>query len=80
MLRKLGKLDYTQLKSYQSIALLSILGKGLEKIIVTRISYLIKIYQLLPKEYTGGRKLFLIKNAIYIVLERVYKAWKFKNN
>ena len=73
ILRKLGKADYIQSKLYRSIALLSTLGKGLKKIIVTRISYLMKIYQLLFKEYIGGRKLFSIENAIYIVLKGIYK-------
>ena len=80
VLRKPGKADYTQPKSYRPIALLSTLGKGLEKIIATRISYLVETHQLLPKEHTGGRKLSSIENAIHMVLEGVHKAWKSKDN
>ena len=80
VLRKPGKDDYTLPKSYRPIALLSTLGKGLEKIIATRISYLVEKYELLPKEHTGERKLSSIENAIHMVLEGVHKAWKSKDS
>ena len=80
VLRKPEKDDYTQPKSYRPIALLSTLGKGLEKVIAARLSYLVEEYQLLPKEHTGGRKLSSIENAIHMILKGVHGAWKNRDN
>ena len=46
-LRKPGKEDYTQAKSYRPVALLNTLGKVLEKLIARRLSELVERYSLL---------------------------------
>lgn len=75
VLRKPGKDDYTQPKSYRPIALLNTLGKVLEAIIANRLAYLADVYQLLPRRHTGGRKLASTEHAIHVLLQRIYKAW-----
>ena len=74
ILKKSDKDDYIQLKAYRPIALLNTLGKELKKIIIMRLSYLIEKYQLLLKKHTKDRKLSLIENAIYMILEEIHKA------
>ena len=44
ILRKFDKNDYIQFKTYRSIVLLNALEKRLEKIIITRLNYLIEKY------------------------------------
>ena len=48
--------DYSNPKSYRVIALLNCLGKVLEKIIATRLSYLANISELLHDTQLGSRK------------------------
>lgn len=55
-LRKPGKEDYTQVKSYRPVALLNTLGKILEKDIARRLSALVERHALLPPTHMGGRK------------------------
>jgi hypothetical protein len=47
MLKKLKKSDYIKLLAYRLIALLNILGKVLEAVILNRIKFITKIYDLL---------------------------------
>jgi ribonuclease HI len=75
VLRKLDKDDYTQPKSYRPIALLNTLGKALEAVVASRLTYLADTYQLLPKQHTGGRKLASTDHAIHLLLQRIYRAW-----
>jgi ribonuclease HI len=74
-LRKPGKDDYTQPKSYRPIALLNTLGKALEAIIANRLTYLADTYHLLPSRHTGGRKLASTDHAIHLLLQRIHEAW-----
>lgn len=55
-LRKPGKEDYTQVKSYRPVALLNTLGKVLEKMIARRLSELVGRFSLLPETHMGGRR------------------------
>lgn len=75
VLRKPGKDDYTQPKSYRPIALLSTLGKAMEAVIANRLAYLADTYQLLPRRHTGGRKLASTEHAIHLLLQRIHQAW-----
>ena len=75
VLRKPGKDDYTQPKSYRPIALLNTLGKALEAIIASRLTYLADTYGLLPSRHTGGRKLASTDHAMHVLLQRIHKAW-----
>ena len=75
-LRKPGRGDYRQLKSYRSIALLNTLGKVMESIIAKRISYAVEEHGLLPKQHMGGRKGVSTDQAIHLLLERIHTIWK----
>ncbi len=74
-LRKPGKDDYTQPKSYRPIALLNTLGKALEAIVADRLAYLADTYGLLPSRHTGGRKLASTDHAIHFLLQQIHHAW-----
>ena len=73
-LRKPGKDDYTQPKSYRPITLLNTLGKALEAIVAQRLTYLADAYHLLPSRHTGGRKLASTDHAIHLLLQRIHRA------
>jgi ribonuclease HI len=75
VLRKPGKDDYTQPKSYRPIALLNTLGKALEAILATRLTYLADTHDLLPNRHTGGRKLTSTDHAVHLLLQSIHKAW-----
>jgi len=49
VLRKPAKPDYMKSKAYRPIALENTLGKVLESVIATVVSYLTEAYELLPK-------------------------------
>lgn len=46
---------YTQPRSYRPIALLNTVGKALEKIMATRISFAAEEFKMLPRRQMGGR-------------------------
>ena len=48
-LRKGGRRDWTQTKSYRPISLLATLGKNLEAVVAERLAYLAETYNLLPE-------------------------------
>ena len=75
-LRKPGKDDYTQPKSYRPITLLNTLGKALEAIVAQRLTYLADAYHLLPSRHTGGRKLASTDHTIHLLLQRIHRAWE----
>ena len=70
-LRKPGKEDYTEAKSYRPVALLSTLGKILEKIIARRLSELVERFSLLPATHMGGRKGVSTDHALHWLLEKI---------
>ena len=55
VLKKPKKPDYTTPNAYRLIALLNSLGKGLEKVVATRLSFLAETHSLLPPESFGAR-------------------------
>ncbi|KAM0742770.1 hypothetical protein ACQRIT_002947 [Beauveria bassiana] len=75
VLRKPGKDDYSQPKSYRPIALLNTLGKVLDGVMANRLAYLADTFQLLPRRHTGGRKLTSTEHAMHMLLQRIYQAW-----
>jgi ribonuclease HI len=75
VLRKPGKDDYTQPKSYRPIALLNTVGKAMEAIMADRLTYLADTYGLLPRRHTGGRKLASTEHAMHFLLQRIHQAW-----
>ena len=78
VLRKPGKPDYTVTKAYRPIALENTLGKVLESVMTDIISYLTEVYELLPAHHYGGRPGRSAEDAMMILTENIYKAWKNK--
>ena len=71
VLRKPGKPDYADPKAYRPIALLNTIGKALEAVIATCISYMVEAHSLLPQTHVGGRRWRSCEHAIHLLLERV---------
>ena len=78
VLRKPSKPDYTKAKAYRPIALENTLGKVMESIMATIISYLTETHELLPTQHYGGRPGRSAEDAMIILTENIYKAWKEK--
>ena len=74
-MRKPGKNDYSDVKSYRPIALLNTIGNVLESVLATRISYLVELHHSLPFTHTGGRKSSSAEHAIHHLVENAYTAW-----
>jgi hypothetical protein len=74
VLRKQGKDDYKQSKSYRPIALLNTLEKALKAMVANRLIYLADNYQLLPSRHTGGRKFASTDYAVHLLLQRIHEA------
>jgi hypothetical protein len=77
-LKKPGKEDYTVAKAWRPISLLSTLGKALESIIAERISYAVETLGLLPTNHFGARKRRSTEQALVLLQEYIYKAWRAK--
>ena len=76
ILCKSQKPDYTKPNAYRPIALENTLGKVLESIITDILSYLTETHQLLPLQHFGGRPGRSGEEAMTILSERIYMAWK----
>lgn len=68
--------DYTQPNSYRPISLLSTLGKILEATVATRISHLVETNDLLPQNHFGARRRRSGEQALNILIEKIYEAWR----
>ncbi|KJZ72791.1 hypothetical protein HIM_07735 [Hirsutella minnesotensis 3608] len=75
-LKKPDKDDYTVAKAWRPISLLSTLGKILEAVVAERISYAVETYGLLPANHFGARKRRSSEQALLLLQEQVYKAWR----
>jgi len=78
VLRKPNKPDYTKAKAYRPVALESTLGKVMGSVIAEIMSYLTETYELLPAHHFGGRPGRSAEDAMMILSESIYKAWKNK--
>ena len=78
VLRKPGKPDYTKTKAYRPIALENTLGKVMESVMTNIMSYLTETHELLPTQHYGGRPGRSAEDAMMILTENIYKAWKKK--
>jgi Reverse transcriptase (RNA-dependent DNA polymerase)/Endonuclease-reverse transcriptase len=76
VLRKPGKPDYTKVKAYRPIALESTIGKVFESVMAEILSYLTETHDLLPSHHFGGRPGRSTEDALMIMIENIYKAWK----
>ncbi|OBS15371.1 hypothetical protein FPOA_13812 [Fusarium poae] len=75
-LKKPGKDNYKVAKAWRPISLLSTLGKILEAVIADRISYAVETFGLLPTNHFGGRKQRSAEQALLLLQEHIYKAWR----
>src|SRR5258705_8251775 len=75
-LKKPGKEDYTTAKSWRPISLLATLGKVLESVVAERISHAVETYGLLPTNHFGARKQRSAEQALMLLQEQIYNAWR----
>ena len=75
-LRKPSKPDYSKAKAYRPISLLQTISKGLETLVARRLSYLAETHQLLPKNHFGARPKRSAVQALLLVTEKIYNAWR----
>ena len=75
-LKKPAKDNYSLAKSWRPISLLSTLGKILEAVIAERISYAVETFGLLPTNHFGARKRRSAEQALLLLQEEIYKAWR----
>lgn len=76
VLQKPGKADYTKPKAYRPISLIPTISKGLEAVIAARLSYIVERYKLLPENHFGARPKRSAEQALNLVIEKVYQAWR----
>lgn len=76
VLRKPGKADYTKPKAYRPISLIPTISKGLEAVVAARLSYIVEHYKLLPDNHFGARPKRSAEQALNLVIEKIYQAWR----
>jgi retron-type reverse transcriptase len=77
-LRKPGKSDCTEPKSYRPVALMNTLGKIMDTVLARQIQHITETCELLPHTHMGGRKNLSCEHAIHLLIEKVYKTWRRK--
>lgn len=75
-LKKPGKEDYTIAKAWRPISLLATLGKVLESVVAERISHMVEKHGLLPTNHFGARKQRSAEQALVLLQEQIYTAWR----
>lgn len=76
VLRKPGKKDYGVPRAYRPISLLPAISKGLESIVAARLSYMAERYNLLPNNHFGARRHRSSEQALNVLVECIYEAWR----
>ncbi|KDN71873.1 hypothetical protein CSUB01_09606 [Colletotrichum sublineola] len=75
-LKKPGKDDYTLAKAWRPISLLATLGKVLESVMAERIAHVVERHGLLPTNHFGARKQRSAEQALLLLQEQIYTAWR----
>lgn len=75
-LKKSDKPDYALAKAWRPISLLSTLGKLLEAVLAERLSHAVETYGLLPTNHFGARKQRSAEQALMLLQEQIYAAWR----
>ncbi|KAI2811952.1 transcriptional regulator family: Zinc finger, CCHC-type [Aspergillus niger] len=75
-LKKPNKENYTIAKAWRPISLLATLGKILESVVAERISHAVETYGLLPTSHFGARKQRSAEQALVLLQEQIYAAWR----
>ena len=78
VLRKPNKPDYTKANAYRPIVLECTIGKIVESIVAELLSYLIETHDLLPENHFGARPQRTTEDAMIVLSENIYRAWKEK--
>jgi hypothetical protein len=73
---KPGKDDYTQLKAYRSISLLSGMGKVVKKAVAELLSDVAERRGLLSDRQFGSRRGRSAIDAVAIMVDRTHVAWR----
>ncbi|KAJ6041450.1 hypothetical protein N7460_006840 [Penicillium canescens] len=63
-------------QAWRPISLLATLGKVLESVIAERISHAVETYGLLPTSHFGARKQRSAEQALLLLQEQIYAAWR----
>lgn len=74
VLRKPGKSNYTEPKSYRPVALMNILGKVMDTVLARRIQHILETFNLLLQTHMGGRKNLSCEHAIHLLTEKAHEA------
>lgn len=75
---KLNKGNYTLPRAYQPVFLLPTLSKATEYLIAQKIAYISDKYNLLLGNHFGGLKCRNTLDALIVLQEKIYQAWKDK--
>ncbi|KAI2946871.1 hypothetical protein CBS147323_11233 [Aspergillus niger] len=75
-LKKPNKENYTIAKAWRPISLLATLGKVLESVVAERISHAVETHGLLPTSHFGARKQRSAEQALVLLQEQIYAAWR----
>lgn len=52
------------------------ISKDLEAVVARRISYIAETYRLLPENHFGGRPKRSAEQALNLLVEKIYEAWR----
>ena len=63
-------------KAFRPISLLQTISKGLEAVVAARLSYMVEKYSLLPDNHFGARPRRSAEQALNVLVERIYQAWR----
>ncbi|KAJ5264619.1 hypothetical protein N7505_007412 [Penicillium chrysogenum] len=75
-LKKPNKANYTIAKAWRPISLLATLGKILESVVAERISHAVETHGLLPTSRFRARKQRSAEQALLLLQEQIYTAWR----
>ena len=74
-MRKSQKKIYSFAFSYRSIVLLNTINKIMKFILIKRINYLAKMYNLLSRTHFNVRKNTFTKHALHYMMKRIHSTW-----
>lgn len=77
-LRKPNKGNYALPGAYRPISLLHTLSKAMEYLVAQKIAHLCDSYSLLPGNHFGGSKCKSTLDALVVLQEKIYQAWRDK--
>ena len=78
ILKKFKKKSYNILKIYRFITLLNTINKTLKSILINRLTWAAKTYELLSNLHFDERKNISSKMTIHILIEKIHIRWKEK--